>query len=217
MKLEIAPLKLFWIAAALACLVIAGCAQREQATTPLKNASDFGAGNFMVPQSGVEYTARYVVNENGAETEKTVWRSERKMRVDYASYGKSVLSMFFLQNKAYSCSAAAAGWQCFDISANIDGKAAENLFSPPDLSGAEAAEEVDIGNTKGKCYLLPSAPFETRKMCLTDRQVVAYDEYNMTKGKQRVEYLTDIYYGVGENDFALPAEPQPPPPVGEAI
>jgi len=211
MKLETAVLKLFWIAAAIAFLVIAGCAQREPSAAPQKNASGFAPGNFMVPQSGVEYTARYVVNENGAESGKTVWRSGRKMRVDYSSYGKSVLGLFFLQDRAYSCSFATTGWQCFDISANIDGTAAERLFSEPELSGAQALEDVDIGNTRGKCYLLPSAPFETRKMCFTDRQVVAYDEYNMTKGKQRVEYLTDIYYGAGETDFALPAEPQATP------
>lgn len=211
MGLETASAKLVWIAACIALIAVAGCAQRELAAPPQKNTSSIGAGgNFLVPQSGIDYTARYVVSENGAESEKTVWRSGRKMRVDYAAYGKGVLSLFFLQNRAYSCSIATDGWQCFDISANLDG-ASESLLSPPDISGAEAVEEVDIGNTKGKCYLLPSAPYETRKMCFTDRQVVAYDEYNMTKGKQRVEYLTDIYYGVGENDFELPAEPQSPP------
>ncbi len=165
-------------------------------------------GSFMVPQSSLDYSARYIINDNGVETVKEVWRSGQKMRLQFSSGQEGGLGFYFLGNRAYSCRGAGPDALCFDISAGLSKKDAEIFFAPPDLSGAKEAEEVAIGNTKGRCYIMPTLQFETRKVCLTDRGVVAYDEQNATGKGIKVEYLTDIAYFVGEADFELPAEPR---------
>ncbi len=203
-------MRLLWLALP-ALLLSFGCAQGGggpvDAAAQQSSAALAGNGGFLVPQSAVNYTAHYTLNENGAESYKTVWRAGRMMRI---SLGGAV-DLFFLSDRAYTCSSGVEGPQCFDISGAVGKGAAEGLFSAPDISSAKAAEEVDIGGLAGKCYLMPSAPFETHKMCFTPDMLVAYDEYNGTDGKCTAEYLTELDYSVSPSDFALPAQPAVPP------
>ena len=84
----------------------------------------------------------------------------------------------------------------------------------PDTSSGEEIGTVDIGNTVGTCYLLPYTVLSKRKICLTDRRVLAWDEYNVSQSTAHVEYLTSIDYSVDESVFNLPASPQAPPQSG---
>jgi hypothetical protein len=133
------------------------------------------------------------------------------MRLEFSAGQQDGLGFYFLENRAYSCRGSGQDAICFDISRSLSQKEADAFFSPPDLSGAKEAEEVAIGDTKGRCYSMPALQFETRKVCLTDRGVLAYDEYNATGKGTKVEYLTDLAYFVNPSDFDLPAEPGLPP------
>ena len=201
-------MRLWWLAIS-ALLLCFGCAQAgsgQPGSPANQSAGAYGAaGNFMVPQSPVNYTAHYTINENGAESYRTVWRAGRMMRVDL----DGAVSLFFLGDKAYSCSQSGA--RCFDISSTVGSTGAAQIFAQPDMSSAQAAETVDIGGLSGRCYLFPSAAFETHKMCFTPDGITAYDEQNGTAGSRTVEYLTELDYSASPSDFALPAQPTPAP------
>lgn len=202
------------LAAAAVMLVLAGCAINGDQNTDDRAKNGYlpsGPGSFLVPQSGIDYAASYTVYDNGQETIKRVWRSGRRMRVDFEGSGGGGLSLFFLENRAYSCSMPPAEARCFEFSSRVGASEAGQYFTAPDLSVATEAEMVNIGGTQGRCYLFPSAPFQARKMCFTDKSVLAYDEQNSTAGKRHVEYLTDIAYAVSDSDFSLPAKPSPLP------
>jgi hypothetical protein len=191
--------------AALAVLALLfGCVQGER-----ERQADLEAHQpaFRVPKSQVEYTAHYTVLDSGEESSKAVYRSGDRARVDLR-LGSSEVRLYFLADRAYSCSNTGSGFACFDISAKVGSSpAALELLDAPSLSGAKQLEDVDIGGTVGRCYLLPYAQLGSRKLCLTDRGVVAYDEYSSATGQKHTEYLTDIFYGVAQGDFDLPASP----------
>ena len=196
---------------ALLCTILlcSGCAQvgNSRLDSIANQSAAAHSGSFMVPESAVNYTAHYTLNENGAESYKTVWRAGRMMRIDL----EGGVSLFFLSDRAYSCSSLSGTAQCFDISSAVGKEVVGGLFSAPDLSSAQLAEEVSIGGLAGKCYLMPSAPYETHKMCFTPDMLTAYDGYNGTAGKRTAEYLTELDYSVSPSDFALPAQPTHPP------
>ena len=177
--------------------------------------TEAGAGiadnsSFSFPQAPVDYTARYVINEGGSEAAKLVSASGNRMRIQLDDGGGGYFSLFFLGKRAYSCANPAGNASCFDISGRANVKP-EDVLPCQHLEGSTPAEKVDIGGTAGNCHVLPYGVFDKRKICCTDRGVLAYDEYNMTNGKAHVEYLTDISYSVNEGDFLLPATPKTAP------
>lgn len=211
-----AAMRRFAFAAFLAlALILAGCAAKENGEgAKAAEPASYGKG-FTLPQTPVEYTATYTVDEEGAQTQKKVWRSGSRMRIALLSGGGSSLGMYFVNGRAYSCADVGSGMSCFEITGRVDAQAAAQLAVQPDFSSAEPAEEVDIGGTKGKCYLFPYKVFEKRKMCFTDRGVLAFDQYNVTSGRVRTEYLTELKYGVDARDFELPATPRAAPAATE--
>ena len=188
-------------------LLLAGCAgQGSAAQKGANGTAPSQPGSFMVPDSSLNYTAHYVVNGNGEQSDKTVWRAGRLMRVDFTSSGTGV-SLFFLEDRAYSCSMASGTERCFDITSSIGEAEAQEFLLPPDLTFARDAGPVDIGGTRGRCYTFPPTPTQTHEVCLTDTGVMAYNEYNMSSGEQ-VEYLSSLDYSAPDSAFVLPAQPQ---------
>lgn len=166
--------------------------------------------SFSFPRTPVDYTARYVINEGGSEAAKLVFASGNRMRIQLDDGGSGYFALFFLGKNAYSCANPAGNASCFDISGRAQVKP-EDVLPCQHLEGSTPAEKVDIGSTVGNCHVLPYGVFSTRKICCTDRGVLAYDEYNLTNGKAHVEYLTGISYSVNEEDFLLPATPKNAP------
>lgn len=132
------------------------------------------------------------------------------MRIDITDGLGGYFSLYFLGNRAYSCAKIAQTASCFDVSDRSSIRP-EEVLPCQYLEGSKQAEQVDIGGTSGSCYLQPYGIFGKRKICCTDRGVLAYDEYNQTSGKTHVEYLTSISYSAQDSDFLLPAEPQNAP------
>ena len=190
-------------------LLIAGCSGQEGSIAQYGANGTWAApnGSFLVPDSGLSYTAHYVVSGKGGQGDKTVWRSGRRMRVDFAADGGVGVSLFFLQDRVYSCSAASGTERCFDITSSMGQSGAQDFFLPPDLSYAQDAGPVDIGGTPGRCYTLPPTPLERHEVCLTGTGVLAYEEYNMSSGEEQVEYLSDLNYSAPDSAFVLPAAP----------
>ena len=189
-------------------LLLAGCA--GQGSTAQKGANgtwEPQPGSFVVPGSSLNYTAHYVVSGNGEQSGKTVWRAGRRMRADFVSDDGNGVSLFFLGNRAYSCSTASGTERCFDITSSIGEAEAQEFLLPPDLTFARDAGPVDIGGTRGRCYTFPPTPTQTHEVCLTDTGVMAYNEYNMSSGEQ-VEYLSSLDYSAPDSAFVLPAQPQ---------
>lgn len=174
-------------------------------------ASDTG---FLVPESPVAYTAYYIVNEGGQESGKTVYRMGRKMRVDYG-FGSTNISVFFLENKAYSCARSLSGeYGCFDITSSAASQGISALIGAPNLENAEAAEIVDVGGSgqmKAQCYVFSGAPTFGRKQCFTDSGILAYDEYLLANKQKHVEYMAHLSLGANLRSFGLPTAPQMPP------
>lgn len=187
-----------------AILLLSGCAALPQSAPALPLQAH--RENFTVPPSGISYTAHYRISDGSGEAEKTVWRAGQNARVRLGG-GESAFDLYFLSDRAYSCSSG----KCFEVTAAVGREQAELLFSGPDLSGATEAETVKVGSISGRCYLFPSALFESRKKCFTQDWILAYDEYNATKGQRQVEYLTELSYGTNPTDFVLPYPPQQVP------
>jgi len=200
----------FLLLAILPALFIGCVGQKEGAAPALPAEGTIPASSFSFPQVPVQYAAHYVVNENGAETVKSVWASGNRMRIELSDGGSGYFSLYFLGNRAYSCAAPGQNASCFEVSSRVSIKPDEVLPCQY-LEGSEQAEEVDIGGTAGRCYLKPYGVFGKRKICCTERGVLAYDEYNQTGGKTHVEYLTDISYSAKDEDFLLPATPKNAP------
>ena len=196
------------IALAAALMIFPGCAQNA---APAQNASETGA-KFVLPNSEVPYFARYTVEEGGPMT-KEVWRAPDKMRIDMSAQGTRVLSFFFLDSHAYSCSHVSSSPACYDVSGTLSqGNARMLLPSEKDMGGATKLESVKIGSTSGSCYEVSAGYLGARKLCFAPQGVVAYDSYNVSKTLMHTEYLTDIEYfeaGNGPDDavFVLPAAP----------
>ncbi|HIH30673.1 TPA: hypothetical protein HA243_04690 [Candidatus Micrarchaeota archaeon] len=191
-------------------LLVAGCTGEKPQNPPAMNGTQAAPNLFSFPGSPVEFSATYKVSEAGAEAVKKVWASGNRMRIDVSDGGEGLFSLYFLGNSAYSCTRVAGNASCFDVSGRA-GSIPSGIFPCQDLSGAAFEGEVGIGNTLGRCYSIPYGVFSKRKICCTDRGVLAYDEYNVTSGNTHVEYLTDIYYSASDSDFLLPAEPMAAP------
>lgn len=191
----------FFIAA---CLLL-GCASDGKPSRPPASAQAINA-SFALPESPVAYTAKYIVNENGQESAKTVYRMGKSMRMDIGG----AVSLFFVSGKVYSCPRIANDDRCFDITGNFDRQGlAPEFESLP--KNAVPSESVDIGGTPGKCYAVPISTYASRKLCYTDRNVLAYDELRTGANSTRVEYATSINYGASAADFALPYQSALPP------
>ena len=191
-----------WVIALVAsAIILAGCA--------LERPSDSGqaAGSparFALPESDVSYIAYYVVDENGVQTLKTVWRSKDRLRMRHDFSGQGSLDLFFTEGRAYSCFESGQA-ECFDITSTAHEGLNTAFLLAPDVSQAQPAEAVKIGSTQGKCYTLQLSPGSERKFCLAERGVLAYDEYSAGNEKH-VEYATRIVYGEPDPSvFALPA------------
>jgi len=190
-------------------LALLGCAAQPQEKTSAQG-QDAAAAGFSVPNAPVPYTAEYVVNDNGGTLQKKVWRSGTMMRMRLGS-GNTGVDLFFLGNSAYSCSSPQDGQAaCFDVSSRLTSANYDELFPSPLASGEEVGQ-VDIGSTLGRCYEKEYPQIGIRKKCFTDRGVLAYDAYNLSKTQPYVEYMTGITYSAAGLDFALPAAPQAPP------
>ena len=203
-------MKLLSIAVALALLLLFGCAslggsnqaQQQPASAPTV---------FSLSPSPFPYTAHYTIDEGTDEITKTVWRKGTLARVDLEVTPGAAISLYFISGKGYSCSVAGGKMECFTISAPSQQSSLGGIFDLPDVSGGTPLGTVAIGNSEGACYLLPYTATSKRKVCLTDRNVLAYDEYNVSAGTTHVEYLTSIYYSADDSAFALPAIPQAAP------
>ncbi|MCX8195108.1 MAG: hypothetical protein N3G22_03325 [Candidatus Micrarchaeota archaeon] len=184
-----------------AILLLAGCGARQE----IQSAGQPPAysSSFLFPESPAEYTAIYAVNEGGVEVEKKVVAAGRNMKVVISG-----LAVYFLSDRAYSCSEITGKVKCFEITSSAAGMKPDEVYLCKNIQGAEEVERVDIGGTEGRCYLLPMAPTPAkyRKICCTDRNVLAYDEYVLADGTTRVEYLKEIAYEVDYREFLLPAE-----------
>ena len=161
-----------------ALLLVAGCAEPQgsggkgAAPPSAVGQTEQEAQRIALPPSP-QYTASYAINDGSAELSKTVWRKPDALRMQYSASGKVFMDLFFLSGKAYSCSSWKGNPECFEVSSQ--GGEMGRLFEAPDFSSSEPDEEVDIGGTKGVCYLFPYTVGTKRKMCFTDRGVVAYD------------------------------------------
>ncbi|MFA6489266.1 MAG: hypothetical protein WCT52_01145 [Candidatus Micrarchaeia archaeon] len=198
--------------------LLSGCAMQNggagKALTAGGEANASGTG-FLVPESRAAYTAYYIVNEGGQETDKTVYRMGRKMRMDYGLGGANI-SVFFLDDKAYSCarSLASGEYGCFDITESAASQGVSSLIGEPDLENAEMVEMVDVGSSgqmKAQCYIFSSAAFPARKTCFVEGAIPAYDEYVLGNGQKHVEYLAYLKMDANLRNFGLPATPVIPP------
>ena len=204
----------FAILLAVAALSMFGCAQ---SAAPAQNETGSGA-KFTLPASDVSYHARYTVEEGGPMT-KEVWRSQDMMRTDLSSQGVRVLSFFYIDGKAYTCSFASQQPYCYDVTATLSQSDAARLVpTEKDMAGAARVESVKIGSATGSCYDVSIGFQGMRKLCFAPQGVLAYDSYNVTKALAHFEYMTDIEYfekgsGPDESVFALPAKPVAAPPV----
>jgi len=196
----------------LVALLLSGCAAKQQ--EPTANKGSASAGSFFLPQSKADYTAVYGVDEgSGPVASKKVWRKDSRMRIEISSDSGGSVSLYFVSGRAYSCANIGSGYSCYEITGGLGPEAASQLSGEPDFSSAEAAEEVEIGSTKGYCFFFPYKVFEKRKQCFTEKGVLAFDQYNVMNGRVHTEYLTNLAYGAYDADFVLPATPQPAPEV----
>jgi len=189
-------------AIAISCLLLllAGCAEAPPRSSAAGQIAQKHHISF--PKSPVAYTALYTLNENGGEAQKRVVADGDKMKIQLGS-----IAIYFLSDRAYSCSYVGGNASCFDITAKAEGMKLDEVYPCQHLEGAREAEPVDIGGTAGRCYLLPYGVAGSRKICCTDRGVLAYDQYNLTSKSMHTEYLTEISYEADYREFLLPAEP----------
>ncbi|VVC01546.1 Uncharacterised protein [uncultured archaeon] len=196
------------MAALIALLLLCGCTGSGAQAAAGAGAQQPAHGSFVVPASGIDYSAQYVVYEGSTQVAKRVFRSGDRMRADVYSQGGNTFSIYLSGSFAYSCYSAGGPYECYDISAKLSQEQVDGMVAQPSLSGAKEAEDVDIGGTTGKCYAVPYDVYRQRKLCFTDRGVLAYDEYNATKESPHIEYLSSISYAASDSDFQLPASPQ---------
>jgi len=121
------------------------------------------------------------------------------------------VSLFFAAGRGYTCTAISGQMVCYEIRTPLPQQPVAGVFDVPDFSSGKEIGPVEIGGGAGRCFLFPYTATSKRKMCFTDRNVVAWDEYNVTGGTTHVEYLTSIAYSAEDSAFALPATPQAPP------
>ncbi|VVB99467.1 Uncharacterised protein [uncultured archaeon] len=211
MKPSFPPIAALAVAVVLLALSF-GCT--SLGSNPKGNQSGQGAApgsnlSISIPRASVPYTAHYVVQENGKQSEKTIWRLGNNLKLAMGD-SSVMVELYFLGDKAYSCSTQAEGAACYDVTGKLSGFDLSSLVPSP---GPDAVpdEIATIGSTRGQCYLEPLGVVGMMKRCFTDRGVLAYEERNQTQSQTYVEYLTDLAYSASESDFALPATPQQPP------
>lgn len=195
-------------------LLLFGCAGEKSIQAPNASNAIPQGGNFSLPQSSIAYVAEYVVDDNGAQVGKTIYRSGEDLRIDISPGAGSAFSLFFIGSSAYSCYNASAGASCYDISSTLSQDQVNELMPQFDMTDAQDAGNVNIGGTTGKCYNIPYDLYTQQKVCFTDTGILAYDSYNATRADTHVEYLTSLAYAAPDSDFALPASPQPMPQQG---
>ena len=190
-----------------ALALIFGCTSDEAAQQSENQPSS--PAQFLLPSAPFPYTAHYTVSEGSGSFTKTVWRKGTAARMDLEIAPGSLFSMFFVSGRGYSCSSVTGTPLCYEMRSQQQGL--NTAFDAPDFSSGKEMGSVEIGGAVAGCLLFPyNAPSE-RKMCFTDRNVIAWDEYNATASTAHVEYLTSITYSAEDSVFALPAEPQAPP------
>lgn len=203
-----APAALFALLAS-ALALLSGCA--GEAGAQQQGQPPSSAAQFLLPFAPVAYTADYQVSDGEDSFTKTVWRKGTSARVDIEIAPGSSFSMFFVQGRGYSCSGVTGAPLCYEILTGAQAEGLEGIFGAPDYSEGKEIGPVEIGGSTGRCFLFPYSGTAKRKMCFTDRNVVAYDEYNATARSTHVEYLESIAYSADDSVFALPAAPQSPP------
>ncbi len=157
----------------------------------------------LLPKSNISYTAHYIVTENGQQGTKTVFRAKENLRVDIGEF-----SLFFINSSAYSCSRIGQKPECYKVGLILSEQEFSLLSPFPPLPAAQEIEAVKIWQTIGKCFLVPHAILEKRKLCFTDTGILAYDEYRAQGGAMHIEYLEELEYSVDKKEFELPAVPQ---------
>ncbi len=182
----------------------------QESNSPSSSSQIAGNQAISVPFSPLSYTATYVVSEEGGDTQKTVWRMANSMKIRFGSQGAGV-EIYLLGDKAYSCPSLPKVDSCFDITPQMAGAKLGELFPSPPKNYAGKIETVDIGGAAGNCYFLPYSGLGGRKTCFTDNGILAYDEYNVTKGSKHIEYLSELSYEVAPAEFLLPARAKIPP------
>ncbi len=196
------------------CTATQGGAANAASQNQSRPGSAANGTGFLVPESPVAYTAYYIVDEGGRQTEKMAYRMGRNMRVDYVD-GNMTIGVFFLKDKAYSCTRMhSGGYGCFDITDEAALQGVSSLIGMPNLGDAELDEVVDIGSggrMKAQCYIFTVPPFSGRKRCFADGGIPAYDEYALPGGQKHVEYLANIRLSASLQDFGLPVTPVVPP------
>jgi len=188
-----------------------GCASEGTGAQQPGNQPSSSAAQFLLPSASFPYTAHYTVSEGSGTFTKTVWRKGTSARMDLEIAPGSSFSMFFFGGKGYSCSSVTGTPLCYEIHAGTQQESLSGIFEEPDFSSGKELEPVEIGGTVGRCFLFPYTATSKRKMCFTDRNVVAWDEYNATASTTHTEYLNGITYSAEDSVFVLPATPQAPP------
>jgi len=199
----------FFTAIALVAVLLAffGC---MEVAAPSVTETDGNNATFVLPKSNASYFARYNVEE-GETTVRDVWRTEDMMRMDISSQGMRVLSLFFMNAKAYSCAYASSAPICYDITNTFSQSDADRIMlDEKDMPFGSSVESVKIGSIAGNCYEVPSPAMGARKICFAPKGVIAYDSYNVSKIVAHIEYLTEIeYFAEGRapdaSIFTLPA------------
>lgn len=185
-------------------------AAHPQESNPPSSPQPSGSEAISVPFSPLSYTATYVVSEEGGETQKTVWRMANSMKIRFGLQGAGV-EIYLLGDKAYSCPSLRTVDSCFDITSQMAGAKLGELFPSPPKNYSGKIEAVDIGGAVGNCYSMPYSGLGGRKTCFTDTGILAYDEYNVTRGSKHIEYLSDLSYDAAPSEFILPAQAKIPP------
>lgn len=179
----------------LAFLLLLGCVDIQNNETQNRLDGASSSQFFFLPESKINYTAHYVIYEDGKERYETVWREGKRMKVEAFTDAekKHSILFYFLENQVFFCIKNEKE-ECNDITNFFE---SNRILSAYDinLTGAVEVEKVPIGNTEGQCYLLPSSSFfEERKICLTDLGVLAYDELSYAGRKKYVRYLVELSY-----------------------
>lgn len=197
--------------AVLCNILLFGCASDGAGAQQPGNQPPSSAAQFLLPSAPIPYTAHYTVSEGSNSFTKTVWRKGNAARMDLEIVPGSSFSMFFVSGRGYSCSSVTGTPICYEMRAPVLGQGIGGIFDAPDTSSGKELEPVEIGGAVGRCFLFPYTAISKRKMCFTDRNVVAWDEYNATASTTHVEYLDSIAYSAEDSVFTLPATPQVPP------
>ncbi|MCX8198367.1 MAG: hypothetical protein N3F07_04245 [Candidatus Micrarchaeota archaeon] len=202
------------LAALLCAILLSGCAQDKPKEAFAAEASPEGFGSQgrqkIELAESIDYTAKYSISDGSGEISKTVWRKGKDARIQYAADGRIFADVLILSGTAYSCTTWKENPECMVVDAQNQW-ISQGAFPQPDFSLAEPDEEVEIGATKGACFLFPYTVNAKRKMCFDQFGILAYDEYPLPSGKKHVEYLVWLRHSADSSELELPAKPKPMP------